>query len=67
MLLFHLTKEGREEFKGKVGFEVRPERSTEEAGEEGEKAALTRQFPIILFIFLLLFFLLHNGFYFFPL
>lgn len=34
MLLFLLAKEGREQFKGKVGFEVKPEKSTEEVGEE---------------------------------
>lgn len=35
MLLFLLAEEGRKEFKGKVRFELRPERSTEEIlGEE---------------------------------
>lgn len=48
MLLFFMAKESREEFKGKVGFELRPERSTEER-EEGEwKVTPTQCFPNIL-------------------
>lgn len=39
MLLFLLVKEGREQFKGKVGFELKPKKTTtttttEEKGEE---------------------------------
>lgn len=34
ILLFLLGKEGRKGLKEKLGFELRPERSTEERGEE---------------------------------